>query len=154
MSDTPGSPGGPESTPSPSNSPAPSSAPENSSKLELSTSQQPAPEVAVMPYARWETEIAPDLKDDFNRAAQMPERPEFPPDEGQSPISKLELEQLINERETPVLELHHRIGGTVQQATHEQVAVNREARIRYIQDRFNKMKSLAKDRFQRVNKER
>ena len=154
MSDTPNSPRGPESTPSPSNSPAPSGAPENSSEPEPSASQANAPEIAGMPYARWETEIAPDLRDDFNRAAKMPERPEFPPDEGGGHISKLELEGLIKERETPTRELHLKIDGTVQQAAHEQVAAKREARIQYIQDRFNRMKGLAKDRFQKVNRER
>jgi hypothetical protein len=77
----------------------------------------------------------------------MPAPPEFPPDEGQGPISKWEMDRLIRERETLTLEVELTIGGTVEQATHTQIAAEREARIRYIRDRFGKMKGLAKDRF-------
>lgn len=63
------------------------------------------------------------------------------------PVSKLELNQLLSEREKPVLAPTLTPGGSTEQYAHTKTHMHRETRITHIQERLSTMKNKARDDF-------
>jgi len=92
---------------------------------------------------KWEPNT-PDTKMEFEQATQG----EKQQNQECSPVSKLELDALNNEREKPVAEPTLTIGGYIEEAVHTETAMVREERAQYINNRLNHMKKRAHDDFE------
>jgi hypothetical protein len=89
---------------------------------------------------------APDVNKEFSRAEQATQKPVKPK---QVPVSRLELDQLREERGKPVLEPTLTIGGSVETAVHKQIKPAQANRRQYIKARLSAIRGRAKDDFER-----
>jgi len=91
---------------------------------------------------QWEPN-APNVQQSFDHSRSKEQDQE----QKREPVTKHELDQLQNERETPAPEQSLTIGGEVKTAVHERVAMEREQRIKQIKERMAMMEGIARDDF-------
>jgi hypothetical protein len=93
---------------------------------------------------------APDVNKEFSRAERAEQKPLT---RKRTPVSKLELDKLREERGKPTLKPTLTIGGKRETSVHKQVEIEKEKergnRKQYIKERLGSMRGQAKNDFDR-----